>query len=104
MARENSTIRYAVRADSISRLVLPNYLFFYSFLFFIGMSSVEISVFITFLDLIFFVIFRVNEDVKLSDLELGKLANNIQELLYSASDICHDRAVKFLMSRAKVIC
>ena len=69
-----------------------------------GMSSVEISVFITFLDLIFFVIFRVNEDVKLSDLELGKLANNIQELLYSASDICHDRAVKFLMSRAKVIC
>ncbi|KAB1267075.1 Vacuolar protein sorting-associated protein 54 [Camelus dromedarius] len=43
----------------------------------------------------------VNEDMKLTDLELGKLANNIQELLYSASDICHDRAVKFLMSRAK---
>ncbi|XP_047602420.1 vacuolar protein sorting-associated protein 54 isoform X1 [Lutra lutra] len=43
----------------------------------------------------------VNEDMKLTDLELEKLANNIQELLYSASDICHDRAVKFLMSRAK---
>ncbi|XP_042639302.1 vacuolar protein sorting-associated protein 54 [Orycteropus afer afer] len=42
-----------------------------------------------------------NEDMKLTDLELGKLANSIQELLYSASDICHDRAVKFLMSRAK---
>ncbi|MBZ3875474.1 Vacuolar protein sorting-associated protein 54 [Sciurus carolinensis] len=43
----------------------------------------------------------ISEDMKLTDLELGKLANNIQELLYSASDICHDRAVKFLMSRAK---
>ncbi|KAM8785124.1 vacuolar protein sorting-associated protein 54 isoform 4-T6 [Rhynchonycteris naso] len=43
----------------------------------------------------------VNEDMKLTDLELGKLANNIQDLLYSASDTCHDRAVKFLMSRAK---
>ncbi|ELK14667.1 Vacuolar protein sorting-associated protein 54 [Pteropus alecto] len=43
----------------------------------------------------------VNEDMKLTDLELGKLANTIQELVYSASDICHDRAVKFLMSRAK---
>ncbi|XP_028928138.1 LOW QUALITY PROTEIN: vacuolar protein sorting-associated protein 54 [Ornithorhynchus anatinus] len=42
-----------------------------------------------------------SEDVKLTDLELGKLANGIQELLYSASDICHDRAVKFLMARAK---
>nr|XP_060479421.1 vacuolar protein sorting-associated protein 54 [Panthera onca] len=50
---------------------------------------------------LFFIIFRVNEDMKLTDLELEKLANNIQELLYSASDICHDRAVKFLMSRAK---
>ena len=46
----------------------------------------------------------MNEDMKLTDLELGKLANNTQELLYSASDICHDRAVKFLMSRAKVSC
>nr|XP_004660143.1 vacuolar protein sorting-associated protein 54 isoform X2 [Jaculus jaculus] len=43
----------------------------------------------------------ISEDVKLTDLELRKLANNIQELLCSASDICHDRAVKFLMSRAK---
>uniref|UniRef100_A0A8D0DII9 Vacuolar protein sorting-associated protein 54 n=1 Tax=Salvator merianae TaxID=96440 RepID=A0A8D0DII9_SALMN len=43
----------------------------------------------------------ISEDMKLSELELGRLANNIQELLYSASDICHDRAVKFLMARAK---
>uniref|UniRef100_A0A8C5SXL7 Vacuolar protein sorting-associated protein 54 n=1 Tax=Laticauda laticaudata TaxID=8630 RepID=A0A8C5SXL7_LATLA len=43
----------------------------------------------------------IGEDIKLSELELGRLANNIQELLYSASDICHDRSVKFLMSRAK---
>uniref|UniRef100_T1D766 Vacuolar protein sorting-associated protein 54 n=1 Tax=Crotalus horridus TaxID=35024 RepID=T1D766_CROHD len=43
----------------------------------------------------------IGEDIKLSELELGRLANNIQELLYSASDICHDRSVKFLMARAK---
>ncbi|XP_060221177.1 vacuolar protein sorting-associated protein 54 isoform X2 [Meriones unguiculatus] len=43
----------------------------------------------------------VSEDMRLTDLELGKLASNIQELLCNASDICHDRAVKFLMSRAK---
>ncbi|XP_074845496.1 vacuolar protein sorting-associated protein 54 isoform X1 [Carettochelys insculpta] len=43
----------------------------------------------------------ITEDMKLTDLELGKLANNIQELLYNASDICHDRSVKFLMARAK---
>lgn len=40
--------------------------------------------------------------MKLTDLELVRLANNIQELLYNASDICHDRSVKFLMARAKV--
>ncbi|XP_037986873.1 vacuolar protein sorting-associated protein 54 isoform X2 [Motacilla alba alba] len=43
----------------------------------------------------------IGEDMKLTDLELVRLANNIQELLYSASDICHDRSVKFLMARAK---
>ncbi|KAM9155490.1 vacuolar protein sorting-associated protein 54 isoform 4-T5 [Pangshura tecta] len=43
----------------------------------------------------------ISEDMKLTDLELEKLANNIQELLYRASDICHDRSVKFLMARAK---
>ncbi|XP_068042496.1 vacuolar protein sorting-associated protein 54 isoform X2 [Anomalospiza imberbis] len=43
----------------------------------------------------------IGEDMKLTDLELVRLANNIQELLYNASDICHDRAVKFLMARAK---
>ncbi|XP_006638666.1 vacuolar protein sorting-associated protein 54 [Lepisosteus oculatus] len=43
----------------------------------------------------------VNEDMMLTDLELGRVANNIQELLYNASDVCHDRCVKFLMARAK---
>ncbi|XP_043911488.1 vacuolar protein sorting-associated protein 54 [Protopterus annectens] len=43
----------------------------------------------------------INEDMKLTDLELGKVANSIQELLYTASDVCHDRCVKFLLARAK---
>ncbi|NXJ82201.1 VPS54 protein, partial [Trogon melanurus] len=43
----------------------------------------------------------IGDDMKLTDLELVRLANNIQELLYNASDICHDRSVKFLMARAK---
>ncbi|XP_075452249.1 vacuolar protein sorting-associated protein 54 isoform X2 [Ascaphus truei] len=43
----------------------------------------------------------MTEDMKLTDLELGKIANSIQELLYSASDICHDRCVKFLLARSK---
>ncbi|NXH13785.1 VPS54 protein, partial [Bucco capensis] len=43
----------------------------------------------------------VSDDMKLTDLELVRLANNLQELLYNASDICHDRSVKFLMARAK---
>ncbi|TRY86070.1 hypothetical protein DNTS_030167 [Danionella cerebrum] len=42
-----------------------------------------------------------SEDVMPSDLELGRVANNAQELLYSASDICHDRCVKVLLIRAK---
>ena len=37
-----------------------------------------------------------------TDLELGRVANNIQELLYTASDVSHDRCVKVLMARAKV--
>ncbi|KAJ8365884.1 hypothetical protein SKAU_G00147150 [Synaphobranchus kaupii] len=43
----------------------------------------------------------VNEDMMPTDLELGRVAGNIQELLYTASDVSHDRCVKFLMSRAK---
>ncbi|XP_067900348.1 vacuolar protein sorting-associated protein 54 [Heterodontus francisci] len=43
----------------------------------------------------------VSDDLRLTELELGRIANNLQELLYSASDICHDRCVKFLMARAK---
>lgn len=37
-----------------------------------------------------------------SDLELGRVANNVQELLYTASDVSHDRCIKVLMTRAKV--
>ncbi|NWW31196.1 VPS54 protein, partial [Panurus biarmicus] len=43
----------------------------------------------------------ISDDMKLTDLELVRLANNIQELLSNASDVCHDRSVKFLMARAK---
>uniref|UniRef100_A0A8C7KAZ6 Vacuolar protein sorting-associated protein 54 n=1 Tax=Oncorhynchus kisutch TaxID=8019 RepID=A0A8C7KAZ6_ONCKI len=42
-----------------------------------------------------------SEDLMPSDLELGRVANNIQELLYTASDVSHDRCVKVLMARAK---
>uniref|UniRef100_A0A8C1UDS7 Vacuolar protein sorting-associated protein 54 n=1 Tax=Cyprinus carpio TaxID=7962 RepID=A0A8C1UDS7_CYPCA len=38
---------------------------------------------------------------KRRDLELGRVANNVQELLYTASDVSHDRCVKVLMTRAK---
>lgn len=44
----------------------------------------------------------MSEELRLTELELGRVANNIQELLYGASDMCHDRCVKFLMARAKV--
>uniref|UniRef100_A0A8C7H5E0 Vacuolar protein sorting-associated protein 54 n=1 Tax=Oncorhynchus kisutch TaxID=8019 RepID=A0A8C7H5E0_ONCKI len=43
----------------------------------------------------------ISEDMMPSDLELGRVANNIQELLYTASDVSHDRCVKVLMARAK---
>ncbi|XP_016358152.1 vacuolar protein sorting-associated protein 54 isoform X2 [Sinocyclocheilus anshuiensis] len=41
------------------------------------------------------------EDVMPSDLELGRVANNVQELLHTASDVSQDRCVKVLMTRAK---
>ncbi|KAM3865158.1 vacuolar protein sorting-associated protein 54 [Diretmus argenteus] len=41
------------------------------------------------------------EDMMPTELELGRVANNIQELLYTASDVSHDRCVKVLMARAK---
>ncbi|CAL8329389.1 unnamed protein product [Lota lota] len=41
------------------------------------------------------------EDMMPSELELGRVANNIQELLHNASDLSHDRCVKVLMARAK---
>uniref|UniRef100_A0A9J7ZQ05 Vacuolar protein sorting-associated protein 54 n=1 Tax=Cyprinus carpio carpio TaxID=630221 RepID=A0A9J7ZQ05_CYPCA len=43
----------------------------------------------------------ISEDVMPSDLELSRVANNVQELLYTASDVSHDRCVKVLMTRAK---
>ncbi|XP_026102485.1 vacuolar protein sorting-associated protein 54-like [Carassius auratus] len=43
----------------------------------------------------------IGEDVMPSDLELGRVANNAQELLYTASDVSQDRCVKVLMTRAK---
>ncbi|KAL2086982.1 hypothetical protein ACEWY4_018041 [Coilia grayii] len=43
----------------------------------------------------------LSEDMMPSDLELGRVANSVQELLYTASDVSHDRCVKVLMARAK---
>uniref|UniRef100_A0A667XJT3 Vacuolar protein sorting-associated protein 54 n=1 Tax=Myripristis murdjan TaxID=586833 RepID=A0A667XJT3_9TELE len=44
---------------------------------------------------------RSGEDMMPTELELGRVANNIQELLCTASDVSHDRCVKVLMARAK---
>lgn len=41
------------------------------------------------------------ENMMPSDMELNRVLNNIQELLYSASDVSHDRCVKVLTARAK---
>lgn len=38
-----------------------------------------------------------------TELELKRIMTNIQDLLYSASDISHDRCVKVLTARAKVL-
>lgn len=47
-------------------------------------------------------VLRSNENTISAELELSRIINNIQELLYSASDISHDRCVKVLTARAKV--
>lgn len=47
-------------------------------------------------------VFRCGESMMPSELELNRVVNNAQELLYSASDISHDRCVKVLTARAKV--
>uniref|UniRef100_A0A671WLQ9 Vacuolar protein sorting-associated protein 54 n=1 Tax=Sparus aurata TaxID=8175 RepID=A0A671WLQ9_SPAAU len=44
---------------------------------------------------------RSGENMMPTDLELNRVINNIQELLYSASDVSHDRCVKVLTARAK---
>ncbi|KAM3624646.1 uncharacterized protein V6R79_026032 [Siganus canaliculatus] len=41
------------------------------------------------------------ENTMPTELELNRVLNNIQELLYSASDVSHDRCVKVLTARAK---
>uniref|UniRef100_UPI0037E99C1F vacuolar protein sorting-associated protein 54 isoform X1 n=1 Tax=Semicossyphus pulcher TaxID=241346 RepID=UPI0037E99C1F len=41
------------------------------------------------------------ENMMPSDLELNRVINNLQELLYTASDVSHDRCVKVLTARAK---
>lgn len=52
--------------------------------------------------LLYFFVFRSGENMMPSDLELNRVINNIQELLYTASDVSHDRCVKVLTARAKV--
>ncbi|XP_029306403.1 vacuolar protein sorting-associated protein 54 isoform X1 [Cottoperca gobio] len=41
------------------------------------------------------------ENMMPSDLELNRVINNLQELLFTASDVSHDRCVKVLTARAK---
>lgn len=47
-------------------------------------------------------VLRSGENMMPTELELNRVINNIQELLYSASDVSHDRCVKVLTARAKV--
>ncbi|XP_041641282.1 vacuolar protein sorting-associated protein 54 isoform X3 [Cheilinus undulatus] len=45
--------------------------------------------------------FMSGENMMPSELELNRVINNLQELLYTASDVSHDRCVKVLTARAK---
>ncbi|XP_059187528.1 vacuolar protein sorting-associated protein 54 isoform X2 [Centropristis striata] len=45
--------------------------------------------------------FMSGENMMPTDLELNRVINNLQELLYTASDVSHDRCVKVLTARAK---
>ncbi|XP_026159336.1 vacuolar protein sorting-associated protein 54 isoform X1 [Mastacembelus armatus] len=45
--------------------------------------------------------FMSGENMMPTDLELNRVLNNIQDLLYTASDVSHDRCVKVLTARAK---
>lgn len=49
-------------------------------------------------------VFRPGENMMPTDFELNLVINNLQELMYTASDISHDRCVKVLTARAKVWC
>uniref|UniRef100_A0AAX7VS91 Vacuolar protein sorting-associated protein 54 n=1 Tax=Astatotilapia calliptera TaxID=8154 RepID=A0AAX7VS91_ASTCA len=46
-------------------------------------------------------VFRPGENMMPTDFELNLVINNLQELMYTASDISHDRCVKVLTARAK---
>uniref|UniRef100_A0A3Q3NCK9 Vacuolar protein sorting-associated protein 54 n=1 Tax=Mastacembelus armatus TaxID=205130 RepID=A0A3Q3NCK9_9TELE len=46
-------------------------------------------------------VLRSGENMMPTDLELNRVLNNIQDLLYTASDVSHDRCVKVLTARAK---
>lgn len=47
-------------------------------------------------------VLRSAENMMPTDHELNRVINNLQELLYTASDVSHDRCVKVLTARAKV--
>lgn len=46
---------------------------------------------------------RSGETTMPTELELKHIISSIQDLLHSASDISHDRCVKVLTARAKVL-
>ncbi|XP_005941291.1 vacuolar protein sorting-associated protein 54 isoform X2 [Haplochromis burtoni] len=47
--------------------------------------------------------FMPGENMMPTDFELNLVINNLQELMYTASDISHDRCVKVLTARAKAV-
>lgn len=47
-------------------------------------------------------VFSSGENMMPTELEMNRVINNIQELLYTTSDISHDRCAKVLTARAKV--
>lgn len=47
-------------------------------------------------------VLRSGENTMPTELELNRLVSSIQDLLFSASDVSHDRCVKVLTARAKV--
>lgn len=51
---------------------------------------------------LFVLLFRSGDSLMPTEAELNRVLSHIQELLYTASDVSHDRCVKVLTARARV--